>query len=130
MVQAFETKGLFSHMTVDQRNQVYELMTPRTIAPETRLMTQGDNGDTYFVIESGIADVYVHGPGEVRLPASVYAPHLQATKLSLALSSQSGLGDVVAQRGPGESVGTSASAFQDLDCAGKRCAHRGPIRIR
>ncbi len=63
--QAFETKGLFGHMTPDQRTQVYELMTPRTISPGTELMKQGDNGDTYFVIESGTADVYVHGPDEV-----------------------------------------------------------------
>lgn len=64
-LQAFETKGLFGHMTPDQRTQVYELMTPRTISPGTELMKQGDNGDTYFVIESGTADVYVHGPDEV-----------------------------------------------------------------
>lgn len=66
LLQAFEAKGLFGHMTETQRAQVYELMTPRTITPGTELMKQGDNGDTYFVIESGTADVYVHGQGEVR----------------------------------------------------------------
>lgn len=65
LLQAFELKGLFSHMTSDQRTQVYDLMTPRDITPGTELMKQGDNGDTYFVIESGTADVYVHGPDEV-----------------------------------------------------------------
>ena len=57
-------------MTPDQRTQVYDLMTPRDITPGTELMKQGDNGDTYFVIESGTADVYVHGPGEVRAAAA------------------------------------------------------------
>ena len=72
--QAFELKGLFSHMTPAQRTQVYDLMTPRTMAPGTELMKQGDNGDTYFVIESGTADVYVHGPGEVRASTLTHAP--------------------------------------------------------
>ena len=65
MTQAFESKGLFSHMTNAQKTQVYGLMEPKDFSPGEELMKQGDNGDTYFVIESGTADVYVHGPGEV-----------------------------------------------------------------
>lgn len=67
-MQAFESKGLFSHMTPEQRTQVYNLMIPLEFPPGMELMKQGDNGNTYFVIESGEAEVYVHGPGEVGGP--------------------------------------------------------------
>lgn len=107
LLQAFEAKGLFGHMTETQRAQVYELMTPRTITPGTELMKQGDNGDTYFVIESGTADVYVHGPGEVGEQFSQSLLSRADRPLTNQMSVlQSGPGNVVAQRGPGESVGT------------------------
>ena len=84
---AFEAKGLFSHLLRQQRLALYEIMKPVTLAPGTEIMRQGDDGDTYIVIEKGEADVYVAAPG------------------------QAGRGDLVATRVPGESIGELALMY-------------------
>ena len=84
---AFESKGLFSHLTSAQRTSLYEIMQPVTVPCGTEIMRQGEDGDEYIVIEKGEADVYVAAPG------------------------QAGRGSVVATRVPGESVGELALMY-------------------
>lgn len=84
---AFESKGLFSHMSVEQRHLMYEVMKPVTLAPGTEIMRQGADGDEYIVIESGEADVYVASQG------------------------QAGRGNLVVTRKPGESIGELALMY-------------------
>ena len=72
-------------MSPQQRKQLYDVMTPRTVEAGTELMRQGDDGATYFVIESGEADVYVHGPDEVSRSLSARVRSVSIRRLSARL---------------------------------------------
>ena len=72
-------------MSPQQRKQLYDVMTPKAVEAGTELMRQGDDGATYFVIESGEADVYVHGPDEVSHSAR---RSIRIQRLSAAVASR------------------------------------------
>lgn len=72
-------------MSPQQRKQLYDVMTPKSVEAGTELMRQGDDGATYFVIESGEADVYVHGPDEVSRSLSARVRSVSIQRLSARL---------------------------------------------
>ena len=81
IAKAFEEKGLFDFIAENDRASIYEHMVPTDFPAGEQLMTQGERGADYYVIESGEFDIYVHGPSEA-------AP-----------------GKCVVTRKPGESIG-------------------------
>lgn len=57
---------LFAHLDDDQTNQVLGAMQERKIpAKDVRVIVQGDQGDYFYVVESGSFDIYVSSTGKI-----------------------------------------------------------------
>ncbi|KAJ3338062.1 hypothetical protein HDU83_008338 [Entophlyctis luteolus] len=53
---------LFSACDAEQLNSVVDAMIEKYVAPEVEVITQGDAGDFFYVVESGQLDVFVKKP--------------------------------------------------------------------
>ncbi|KAH8589466.1 putative camp-dependent protein kinase regulatory subunit [Bisporella sp. PMI_857] len=84
---------LFSHLDDEQSNQVLGALVEKPIpAKGIKVITQGDQGDFFYVVEKGTFDVYKHEAGSLQ-------PGLD------------GLGDKVATIEPGGSFGELALMY-------------------
>ena len=84
---------LFSHLDDDSFRTVLDALQEKSIpAPNIKVITQGDEGDYFYVIESGDFDIYIHPSGSVQ-------------------SGEGGMGNKVASIGPGGSFGELALMY-------------------
>src|SRR5690606_20259707 len=90
---AISKNFLFTSLDEEQSSQVLGALNEKPIpAAGTRVITQGDVGDFFYVIERGEFDVYVNPAGSIQPGAS-------------------GMGTKVATMGPGESFGELALMY-------------------
>ena len=61
IMAAFEEKALFSKLDKDQRTEVAAIMQRQTFAPGEPLCSEGENGDTFFIVVSGTCEVSMGG---------------------------------------------------------------------
>ncbi|KAF2719185.1 camp-dependent protein kinase regulatory subunit [Polychaeton citri CBS 116435] len=84
---------LFSHLDDEQSYQVLSALQERKIpAKDVRVIVQGDAGDYFYVVEKGAFDIYVSSSGKVEAGAE-------------------GMGNKVAESGPGSSFGELALMY-------------------
>lgn len=51
--------NMFSHITNDQRQIMADAMKPKECKDEEEIIRQGDAGDVFYILDTGIADVWV-----------------------------------------------------------------------
>jgi cAMP-dependent protein kinase regulator len=51
---------LFGHLESDRLDEVIEAMFPRDVPPGEKVINQGDNGDAFWIVESGKFDIFVN----------------------------------------------------------------------
>ncbi|KAI5358261.1 Putative cAMP-dependent protein kinase regulatory subunit [Septoria linicola] len=91
--EAVSHNFLFKNLDEDQASQVLSaLQEKRVPAKDVRVITQGESGDYFYVVESGKFDIYISSSGK-------------------AEQGQAGLGDKVASSGPGTSFGELALMY-------------------
>lgn len=57
---------LFSHLEEEQFSQVLSALVEKPIpAKDTRVITQGDVGDFFYIVERGLFDIYVNSAGRM-----------------------------------------------------------------
>lgn len=84
---------LFSHLDDDSFGTVLDALQEKSIpAPNIKVISQGDEGDYFYVIESGEFDIYIHPSGSVQ-------------------SGPEGMGKKVTTIGPGGSFGELALMY-------------------
>lgn len=84
---------LFSHLDEDQSNQVLGALQEKVIpAKGIKVITQGDVGDYFYVVETGSFDIYVSSTGKLE-------------------PGEDGMGKKVASSGPGSSFGELALMY-------------------
>ena len=90
---AVQKNFLFAHLTDEQTSQVLGALVEKPIpAKGIKVVTQGDTGDYFYVVEKGTFDVHIHRSGTVQAGAE-------------------GLGDKVTSIGPGGSFGELALMY-------------------
>ena len=50
---------MFAHLDVDERSQVFDAMFQVVHEAGSTIIKQGDDGDNFYVIDSGKCDIYV-----------------------------------------------------------------------
>lgn len=91
--EAVSHNFLFKNLDEDQASQVLSaLQEKRVPAKDIRVITQGESGDYFYVVESGSFDIYISDTGK-------------------AEQGQQGLGTKVASSGPGTSFGELALMY-------------------
>ncbi|KAH6652699.1 camp-dependent protein kinase regulatory subunit [Truncatella angustata] len=61
---AIEGNFLFSHLDDEQSSQILGALAEKSIpAKDIKVITQGDSGDYFYVVEKGTFDVYIHENG-------------------------------------------------------------------
>ena len=84
---------LFSHLDDDQTGVVLGALVENNVpAKDIKIISQGDQGDYFYVVEKGEFDVYVHKSGTIQ-------------------SGQDGMGERVNHIGPGGSFGELALMY-------------------
>ena len=84
---------LFSHLDDEQSSQVLGALVEKPIpAKGIKVITQGDAGDFFYVVEKGVFDIYIHESGSIQ-------------------PGPDGLGKKVASIGPGGSFGELALMY-------------------
>lgn len=84
---------LFAHLDEDQTSQVLGAMQERKIpAANVKVISQGDQGDYFYVVESGSFDIFVSPTGKIE-------------------SGPEGMGKKVSTAGPGSSFGELALMY-------------------
>lgn len=91
--EAVSHNFLFKNLDEDQASQVLSaLQEKRVPAKDVRVITQGESGDYFYVVESGSFDIYISDAGK-------------------AEAGSHGLGTKVASSGPGSSFGELALMY-------------------
>lgn len=57
LVQAVEKILLFNTLDSDQMSQVLDAMFERVVEPQEHIIDEGDDGDNFYIIESGVYDI-------------------------------------------------------------------------
>ncbi|KAJ5095542.1 cAMP-dependent protein kinase regulatory subunit [Penicillium alfredii] len=84
---------LFSHLDDDQFKTVLDALVEKPIpAKDIKVISQGDAGDYFYIVENGHFDIYIHPSGSVQ-------------------PGPDGLGNKVATTGPGGSFGELALMY-------------------
>lgn len=60
--RALKTNGLFSHLEESERNALFDAMEERRILAGEVIIRQGDQGDNFYVVDSGECSVFVAKP--------------------------------------------------------------------
>ncbi len=68
---AIRSNFLFQYLDEQQRNDVFSVMKKVQVSSGHVVITQGDDGDTFFVVESGEFDVWVIKDGSKMDPSDV-----------------------------------------------------------
>lgn len=63
LIDAVQEILIFRCLDAEQMGDVIDAMFERRVAPDEHVITQGDDGDNFYVIESGTYDVLVTPPG-------------------------------------------------------------------
>ncbi|KAF2095648.1 camp-dependent protein kinase A regulatory subunit [Rhizodiscina lignyota] len=91
--QAVAGNFLFSHLDEDQFSQVLGALQEKVIpAKGIKVITQGDVGDYFYIVEGGKFDIYVNSSGKLE-------------------PGEEGMGKKVATNGPGSSFGELALMY-------------------
>ena len=69
IMAAFKQKPLFSKLDPGQLSEVAMIMQRESFAPGQPLMTEGENGDMFFIVSDGTCDVAMAGRHLRELPA-------------------------------------------------------------
>ena len=100
---------LFSSLEEDSFGTVLTALVEKSIpAPNIKVITQGDEGDFFYVIEKGDFDIYIHPSGAVQ-------------------SGSDGMGKKVASIGPGGSFGELALMYNAPRAATVVSASKGGL---
>jgi cAMP-dependent protein kinase regulator len=100
---------LFSSLDEDSFNLVLDALVEKSIpAPNIKVITQGDEGDFFYVIESGDFDIYINPSGAVE-------------------AGPDGMGNKVATIGPGGSFGELALMYNAPRAATVVSASKGGL---
>ncbi len=67
---AIRSNFLFQYLDEQQRNDVFSVMKKMQVSSGHVVITQGDEGDTFFVVESGEFDVWVMKDGSSKMDPS------------------------------------------------------------
>jgi len=90
---AVSSNFLFSHLDDDQFTTVLNALVEKPIpAKDIKVISQGDAGDYFYIVEKGNFDIYIHSSGAVQ-------------------PGPDGLGNKVASTGPGGSFGELALMY-------------------
>ncbi|OQE28912.1 hypothetical protein PENSTE_c003G01263 [Penicillium steckii] len=90
---AVSSNFLFSHLDDDQFKTVLDALVEKPIpAKDIKVISQGDAGDYFYIVENGHFDIYIHTSGSVQ-------------------PGPDGLGNKVATTGPGGSFGELALMY-------------------
>ncbi len=55
---------MFAHLDADERQQVFDAMFQVDFDAGSVIIQQGDDGDNFYVIDTGTCDIYVQKPGD------------------------------------------------------------------
>jgi cAMP-dependent protein kinase regulator len=90
---AVSNNFLFSHLDDDQFKTVLDALVEKPVpAKDIKVISQGDDGDYFYVVEKGSFDIYIHSSGSIQ-------------------SGPDGMGNKVASIGPGGSFGELALMY-------------------
>ncbi|KAJ5093970.1 hypothetical protein N7456_009831 [Penicillium angulare] len=90
---AVSSNFLFSHLDDDQFKTVLDALVEKPIpAKDIKVISQGDAGDYFYIVEKGSFDIYIHSSGSVQ-------------------PGPDGLGNKVSSTGPGGSFGELALMY-------------------
>jgi len=59
--KAIAKNVLFSHLDENERSDIFDAMFPVTAIPGEVIIQQGDEGDNFYIIDSGEVEVFVNG---------------------------------------------------------------------
>ena len=59
--KAIAKNVLFSHLDENERSDIFDAMFPVNKLPGEMIIQQGDEGDNFYIIDSGEVEVYVNG---------------------------------------------------------------------
>jgi len=59
--KAIAKNVLFSHLDENERSDIFDAMFPVSAIPGEVIIQQGDEGDNFYIIDSGEVEVYVNG---------------------------------------------------------------------
>ena len=97
--KAVAANFLFTHLDEDQNDLILGALFEKPIpAKGIKVISQGDPGDNFYVVEKGFFDVYIHPSGTIQ-------------------PGMDGLGKKVNSYGPGESFGELALMYNALRAA-------------
>merc|ERR1712025_80636 len=59
--KAIAKNVLFSHLDENERSDIFDAMLPSSAMPGEMIITQGNEGDNFYIIDQGEVEVYVNG---------------------------------------------------------------------
>merc|ERR1719284_276532 len=65
--KAIAKNVLFSHLDENERSDIFDAMFPVNAMPGEVIIQQGDEGDNFYIIDSGDVEVYVNGEKVVQI---------------------------------------------------------------
>ena len=65
--KAISQNVLFSHLDDGERSEIFDAMFCKEAEEDETIITQGDEGDNFYIIDVGSVDVYVNGSKVVTL---------------------------------------------------------------
>merc|ERR1719411_244131 len=65
--KAIAKNVLFSHLDENERSDIFDAMFPVNAMPGEVIIQQGDEGDNFYIIDTGDVEVYVNGEKVVQI---------------------------------------------------------------
>jgi cAMP-dependent protein kinase regulator len=69
--EALRTNVLFAHLEEDERRQVFDAMVEVKFNAHDIIIQQGDEGDNFYVVESGECEIWIAKEGQAPLRVSI-----------------------------------------------------------